>query len=340
MPRGLDKLLIGGLLFVLAAIPWIFRQGLSLQFASSYAATLDLRTTTERDDRRVARAFGYARAAVPAGSDATITYVPSDMKLIRKSSVRVPGASRDAALAKARSMSTAIASAFNAEGPGRLDTYVSAWVEPIPGDTSRTVLWAIDAWAGVAGLVALGLLVAGWRESRAERPDAKVIELPATLALIVLAVTTLPFLMPRWIFMALFAMAIASAIAARIAAKAREAQRAAHWPATEGRIVASKMPLEYAYTVNGVEYRGTRIGISDLSAGNPRASATLARYPAGRACPVYYDPANPADSLLDREPPARIGAMYAGAALTVLVALAVVVALSQISEIIRYFSPP
>ena len=273
MPRGLDKLVIGGLLVVLAAIPWIFRQGLSLQFASSYAATLELRTTTERDDQRVARAFGSARAAVPAGSDATITYVPSDMKLIRKSSVRVPGDSRDAALAKARSISTAIASAFNAEGPGRLDTYVSAYVQPIPGDTSRAVLWAIDGWgwAGVAGLVALGLLAAGWRESRAENPDAKVMELPATLALIVLGVTTLPFLMPRWIFMSLFAMAFAGAIAARIVAKAREAQHAA---------------------------------------------------------------------LPDGKPPPRIWAAYAGAALTVLVALAVVVALSRIGEIIRYFSAP
>ena len=271
MPRGLDKLLIGGLLVVLAAIPWIFRQGLSLNFASSYVATLELRTTTERDDQRVARAFGSARAAVPAGSDATITYVPSDMKLIRKSSVRVPGDSRDAALAKARSMSTAISSAFNAEGPGRLDTYVSAYVQPVAGDTSRAVLWAIDAWAGVAGLVALGLLAAGWRESRAENPDAKVMELPATLALIVLGVTTLPFLMPRWIFMALFAMAFAGAIAARIVVKAREAQRAA---------------------------------------------------------------------LPDGEPPPRIWAAYAAAALTVLVALAVVVALSRIGEIIRYFSAP
>lgn len=338
MPRGLDKLLIGGLLFVLAAIPWIFRQGISSQFASSYLATLDLRTTTERDDQRVARAFGSARAAVPA--DATLTQVPSDMKLIRKSSVRVRGASRDAALASARSLSTATASAFNAEGPGRLDTYVSAYVEPIPGETSVAVLWAIDAWAGVAGLAALALLVAGWRESRAERPDAKVIELPATLALIVLGVTTLPFLMPRWIFMALFAMAIAGAIAARIVGKAREAHRAARWPVTEGCIVASKLPLEYAYTVDGTDYRGQRVGIADLSAANPRAKAVLARYPVGRACPVYYDPANPADSLLDREPPARIGTMYAGAALTVLVALVVVVALSRIGEIIRYFSAP
>jgi hypothetical protein len=223
MPRGLDKVIIGGLLLALAAVPWSFRQGISLQCASSYLATLELRTTTERDEKRVSRAFAAAQAAVPA--DATISYVPSDLKLIRKSLVLVRGASRDAALATARAMSTATASAFNAEGPGRLDTYVSAYVEPVPGETSMTILWVIDAAATIVGIAALAFLIAGWRQSRAERPGARVIELPATLAMVVLAVGILPLLMPRWIFMILFAMAFLGAIAARIINKAREAKR-------------------------------------------------------------------------------------------------------------------
>lgn len=223
MPRGLDKVIVGGMLVVLAAVPWSFRQRISSQFASSYLATIELRTTTERDDKRVARAFAAARAAAPVG--ATIAYVPSDMKLIRKSAVQVRGATRDAALANARAVSAATASAFDAEGPGRLDTYVSAYVQPVAGEASTTVLWAIDAGAAIIGLAALAFLVTGWRQGRAERPDASVMELPNTLALIVLAFAILPLFMARWIFMILFAVAFVCAVAARMIVNARSAER-------------------------------------------------------------------------------------------------------------------
>jgi len=263
MPRGLDLLITGGLLLVVAAVPWSFRQRISQQFASSYLATVDLRTTTERDDKRVSRAFAAARVSTRA--DATIANVPSDMKLIRKSSLRVRGATRDAALAMARSLSAATATAFDAEGPGRLDTYVSAYVEPVAGETSMAVLWAIDVAAAIIGLAALGFVVTGWRRGRAEQPNASVIALPGTLAIVVLAIGILPLLMPRWIFMALFAMLIPCAIAARIVRNAREAKQG------------------------------------------------------GRSA-------------------ADITKMYLAAALVVVVGLAIVIALSQVTSIIRYFS--
>jgi hypothetical protein len=263
MPRGLDMLIIGGLLAVLAAVPWSFRQRISEQFASSYIATVDLRTTTERDDKRVSRAFAAAQAAVRA--EATIANVPSDLKLIRKSSLRVRGATRDAALATARSFSAATASAFDAEGSGRLDTYVSAYVAPVAGETSNAVLWAIEAGAAIIGIAALGFLVTGWRRGRAEQPEARVMQLPGTLALIVLAVCILPLLMPRWIFMALFAMLIPCGIAARIVHNAHEAKQGG------------------------------------------QSSAVITK-------------------------------MYVAAALVVVVGLAIVVALSQVTSIIQYFS--
>ncbi len=337
MPSGLEKIVIGGLLAVLAAIPWSFRDRISQQFASSYVATIDVRTTTERNDKRVTRAFATATGKLPS-VDATIEYGPTDQKIIRKSHVHVTGASRDAAIGAARSMSTALESAFNAEGPDRLDTYIPAYVQPIAGETSTTVYWSISLGAGVVGLVALGLLVMGWKQNRAQQPDAGILQLPATLALIVLTISITPLVMTRWIFMALFAMAIPCAIAARIVGLAKLSKRAAQWPSTEGRIVASKPLVEYTYTVGGVEYRGSRVGIGDLSAGTARAENARKRYAVGHLRPVYYDPANPADSMLDREPPARVGVMYAGAALTILIGLIVVIAFSQISAIIRWFS--
>jgi hypothetical protein len=59
----------------------------------------------------------------------------------------------------------------------------------------------------------------------------------------------------------------------------------------------------YSYAVNGQSYQSQRIRAGDQfltvrMAG--QAQATVARYPIGKSVTIYYDPANPAESVLER----------------------------------------
>jgi hypothetical protein len=97
-------------------------------------------------------------------------------------------------------------------------------------------------------------------------------------------------------------------------------RQAAGWQTTMGRVIESRVddavsnssirnPLidhrprvAYEFSVNGRAFVGDRIGFGDDS-GGANTEATLARYPVGRAVQVYYDPANPEESVLERELP-------------------------------------
>jgi hypothetical protein len=93
-------------------------------------------------------------------------------------------------------------------------------------------------------------------------------------------------------------------------------QNAQAWPGTSGTVLMSSVQSKrtgnsrstypvvvYQYQVNGKDYQGQRIkaGEQFLSvrvAGE--AQATVARYPIGATVTVYYDPANPSESALER----------------------------------------
>ena len=93
------------------------------------------------------------------------------------------------------------------------------------------------------------------------------------------------------------------------------------WPAPAGRITSSEASREastnrdgdrtvpwvprvsYRYTVNGAALEGTRIRFGLDSQSREESAATVAPYPVGRAVTVYYDPAKPTESVLERLPP-------------------------------------
>jgi len=100
-----------------------------------------------------------------------------------------------------------------------------------------------------------------------------------------------------------------------ITAKAR---RSLSWPSTEGAISHSavllstqqtsnstnaamyKADLAYRYKVKGRDYSSSRITLMDYSSSAAgRAQDIVARYPDGAAVTVYYDPADPSDSVLE-----------------------------------------
>lgn len=101
---------------------------------------------------------------------------------------------------------------------------------------------------------------------------------------------------------------------------------AAGWPSVPGTVLVSTVQLRvgaagpeggrsrayhpvvvYAYTVGGRPYQGQRIFFGDsLGTGWPGpAQRTAARFPVGATVPVYYDPANPAQAVLERRAPAN-----------------------------------
>lgn len=93
-------------------------------------------------------------------------------------------------------------------------------------------------------------------------------------------------------------------------------QTAQGWPSTTGMVLASNIQIRrtsrsrseipvvvYQYQVNGQAYQnqiiraGDHIGTIRVAG---QARATVARYPIGSTVTVYYNPANPAESALER----------------------------------------
>lgn len=120
----------------------------------------------------------------------------------------------------------------------------------------------------------------------------------------------------------MFALLFPGLIAMAAAVKMAEAQRAAKWTRANGKIVTSelvtevrngkelKVPrVEYEFTIGFHKHRGKRVSLAEIIAG-PDAVGTVARYPVGTSVPVYYDPADPGKSVVDRELPSFFRAIW------------------------------
>ncbi len=123
-----------------------------------------------------------------------------------------------------------------------------------------------------------------------------------------------------------FACAFAAMILVAIYVKWREVEAAKVWLAISGRIIGSRSEarevdahvygsqskgstefrnfakVSFQYQVNGKTFTGSRFSLRH-DVGNVDVAGTLARYPVGSAVTVYYDPANPAQSVLERTMP-------------------------------------
>jgi hypothetical protein len=278
------------------------------------------------------------------------------LRHLRHAVVHVPGATRAAALAAARSLSEALAGAFDARGAGHLDATVRPRAAAVPGAASHAAFWMLTLGAAALGLFAATLLRSAWRDWRARSPG----DLPPGVGFGVAAVLALaiaPAIIPGWLILALFAMAIPTAIAGTIVFKLQQVRRAARWPSAQDRIVRSQLrtarrrkaedattvtnvpDIEYAYAVDGVEYRSTRISLGDLAPGSPEGEAALQRYQVGRTGPVFYNPDNPREAVLERDPPASPALMYGLAVGVLAVGLAVVIAFTRAAEIFAWMQP-
>ena len=94
----------------------------------------------------------------------------------------------------------------------------------------------------------------------------------------------------------------------------RRAQATLAWPAAPGQVVAAVVGAQsgedgptyfphitYTYSVGERTFQNDRLVIGGGITGNRGpAERIVARYPAGTNVPVYYNPANPQDAVLER----------------------------------------
>jgi hypothetical protein len=96
---------------------------------------------------------------------------------------------------------------------------------------------------------------------------------------------------------------------------ARTPAKSNDWPTTSGQVLASTIqyrrsggsrsayPLVmYAYQVEGRTYQSQRIYFGGVVGGSVMAGL-VKKYPVGAQVPVYYNPQNPADAVLERSIP-------------------------------------
>jgi len=321
------------------------------QFASSYGLTVGLLIQNDSDRPRLERAL--ASLTVPDDVNASYAF---DRNSSRRSQIEVSAPTREKAVGAARTLGDIVAKAYDSAGDTRLDVRVPGRAYPEDNTTTTMVRTAITYGAPVLGLLAIGLFAMAWRQGR----RAGVISLPAGAGLLVAAIAAFwigVVVLPGWLFMAVFAMMIPTSIAGVIVYKMGEVRRASRWPSAPGRIVVCKTrkvhtkqsggapsignvpDITYVYTVDGVERRGKRIGIGEIKPDSPEVEAALERYQVGRTGPVFYNPAKPDEAVLERDPPASPGVMYAIAGGLVLVGLVVVFGFTRASDVIAWLQP-
>jgi hypothetical protein len=123
-------------------------------------------------------------------------------------------------------------------------------------------------------------------------------------------------------------VAIGAAILLYARSIAGKARRSLSWPSTEGMISHSAVlyrpgagsddrdPGTYApdvcyrYKVRGMSYSSSTITLADFSSTARRAQSIIDRYPDQSSVVVYYNPADPAESLLERGAPTGLTLFY------------------------------
>jgi hypothetical protein len=97
--------------------------------------------------------------------------------------------------------------------------------------------------------------------------------------------------------------------------------------------------IAYEFTAGSGTVEGHRIGFGASGA----LEEVLKRYPKGAKAPVYYDPANPADCVLERAGTLPIGCVAAIALIALTFGAVVVAAVLNVAEVdawlMRFFPP-
>jgi hypothetical protein len=234
-------------------------------------------------------------------------------------------------------MTDAMKTRFAKEGPGELYVIDSiAYASAVPNE--RTLLLERICEGVTIAVVLGGLATALLRWRRTKLPKIALLGLLAT------AVGLAIFLIgPRTsgaIWSVLLIAGVPVLIVVLVTRVTLKARKAAMWIEGRARITRSEVAVErhrfggdttkvtnkaavaYEFDAGAGMIHGDRISIGFAPA--DQVDATLKRYPVGATVPVFYDPGNPQDCVLERDPPTSLGRIWAGAA-AVLVVYALVV---------------
>ncbi len=346
------RVVVGIGLLLLAVLLWSLRDTVPSWMASRIAATVEFATTNEGNDARVTRAFESAMRSQAA--DATLEPQPNQTK-VRHTRLTVRAPTSDEAIERASRMAVVMAASFESEGEGMLSVDIRRRTTAVADRTTANAGTAMRIAAAVAGVQGVLLLAASWLRLQSG-PD----RLPQPFWWVAsggLALALAPVFLSGDIIMALFFMAIPVLIAGVIVWKAMQLRQAATWPSTRARIIKSKLraqhhrpsgavtqvsnvaDIEYEFTLGDRVIRGTRIGLGEIAGAG--LEATLNHYHLGANVPVFYDPKNPQNALLEREPPLPVGWLYVIAAGVLIAGLAIVAVFWNVSAILdateRYF---
>ena len=156
----------------------------------------------------------------------------------------------------------------------------------------------------------------------------------------------------------LIVMPIPTLIAGLVVFKSIQVRKAARWVQGEARITSSKVvttrhrfqgeaikvknepSVTYEYAVGAETFHGDRISFGDTPADG--IEAALKRYSTGVRVPVFYDPKDPTESVLDRDSPVKLGCLWAGAAIALLVGAGVTLVFGEgeaIDEVLQRSLP-
>jgi hypothetical protein len=156
----------------------------------------------------------------------------------------------------------------------------------------------------------------------------------------------------------LIVMPIPTLIAGLVVVKTIQLRKAARWVQGEARITSSKVvttrhrfqgeaeqvknepAVTYEFAVGSETFHGKRISIGETPADG--IEAALQRYSTGARVPVFYDPQDPTNAVLERDPPVKLGCLWAGAAIGLLVGAAVTLVFGEgeaLDELLQHSFP-
>lgn len=161
---------------------------------------------------------------------------------------------------------------------------------------------------------------------------------PSNSGLLIFGIVAIPFLI------------IAVILAVIILRSRGKARASRNWSRTTGRVIVSKVErrqsrtssggyntayypvVEYEYTVNGQRYQTTRVRFgTQVGWGRPeRAQNAVDQHPAGSMVQVFYDPADPAEAVLEQA--SSSASQWLGCIIIGIIAIVVMVAIFTLVE--------
>ncbi|MEP7117883.1 MAG: DUF3592 domain-containing protein [Acidobacteriota bacterium] len=316
--------LVFGLMAGLAVTLWQAQDFIASFAARAYSTRTTLRTTNERDDARVLRAYRAAMNAAPVG--AALVTETDPRQQTRDADLTVTAATSGEALAGRAALVEAMRTAFAREGPGELfDIGNAPWAGPVPDARTASVRRACQIAAVLLLLSGLVLLLRDWRASHLPLPALLgALATGGVLVLILLGDAGTP------IWLGLMGLALPALLIGVVSYVTVRTLKAARWRETQARIIESRVEVEkhrfsgdttkvrnlphvaYEFVANGETVRATQISVGVAPADN--VDLVLKHYPVGAIVPVYYDPSKPTDCVLERTPPVSLGALWGGTA--------------------------